>query len=103
MFTTISNKIKVIDGVSNITSFNTDEFSTWRSAFRECVKLYTVNKITKLNIWLTTGEDKPFGKYAIAGAEAGYQYAKNNANNYTELTKINNYEWLQQQFNLTNE
>jgi hypothetical protein len=103
MFTTISNKIKVIDSVSNITSFNTDEFSTWRSAFRECVKLYTVNKMTKLNVWLTTGGDKPFGKYAIAGAEAGYQYAKNNANDYAELTNINDYEWLQKQFNLNNE
>ena len=35
----ISNKFKVVNKISNITAFNTDEFNTWKSAFRECVKL----------------------------------------------------------------
>jgi hypothetical protein len=99
MFTTISNKIKVMDDVSNITAFNTDEFSTWRSAFRETVKLYTVNQMTKLNIWLTVGDDRPFGKYAIEGATAGYQYAANNQTDQFALSNINNYDWLEEQFN----
>jgi hypothetical protein len=99
MFTTISNKIKVVDDVSNITAFNTDEFSTWRSAFRECVKLYTVNQMTKLNVWLTIGEDKPFGKYAVAGATAGYQFAMKHKNNQQILNNINDYRWLEEQFN----
>jgi hypothetical protein len=100
MFAGLFKKIKVIDTVSNITSFNTDEFSTWRSAFRECVKLYTSNQITELNVWLTTGEDKLFGKYAIAGATAGYQFAMNNKDNQQVLNNINNYDWLKEQFNL---
>jgi hypothetical protein len=103
MFTGISKKIKVMDTVSNETRFNTDEFSTWRSAFRECVKLYSNNQLSNLNAWLDINKDKPFGKYAILGANAGYQYAKDNDGNYTELTNINNYEWLREQFNLNNE
>lgn len=98
MFTTISNKIKVVDDVSNITAFNTDEFSTWRSAFRETVKLYIVNQMTKLNIWLTVGDARPFGKYAIEGATAGYQYAIDNKDNHQALLNINNYFWLEEQF-----
>ena len=37
--TSVSASLKVIPEVSNITKFNTDPFSTWRSAFRECAKL----------------------------------------------------------------
>ena len=39
MTTSISSKFKVVEETSNITQFNTDPFSTWKSAFRECVKL----------------------------------------------------------------
>jgi hypothetical protein len=100
MFAGLFKKVKVVDTVSNVTAFNTDEFSTWRSAFRECVKLYTSNQLTELNVWLTAGEDKPFGKYAIAGATAGYQFAMNNKDNQQVLNNINNYDWLKEQFNL---
>jgi hypothetical protein len=41
MTTSISSKFKSMPYVSNITAFNTDPLSTWRSAFRECVKLDT--------------------------------------------------------------
>ena len=39
MTTSISNNFKAIKQVSNITGFNSDPFSAWKSAFRECVKL----------------------------------------------------------------
>ena len=39
MTTSISRHFKPIKVVSNITAFNTDAFSAWRSAFRECAKL----------------------------------------------------------------
>jgi len=100
MFTGTVKKTKSQSQVSNLTAFNTDEFSAWRSAFRECVKLYTINQMTKLNAWLTLGEDRQFGKYALEGASAGYQYAKDNITDQTALVKINDYNWLQNQFNL---
>ena len=43
-FTTgLSNRFKSMPQLSCVTRFNTDPFSTWRSAFRECVKL-TLNE-----------------------------------------------------------
>ena len=39
MTTSISDKFKGIDKMSNTTAFNTDAFSAWRSGFRECCKL----------------------------------------------------------------
>ena len=39
----ISTRFKAMEEVSNITAFNTDPFSTWRSAFRECCKLAVID------------------------------------------------------------
>jgi hypothetical protein len=102
----ISNKIKIITELSNITHFNVDEFSTWRSAFRECVKL-TLNVFNKkdndeslrrLNTWCEVGLDKPFGEYCINGARDGRNYALDNFKNMDALKLINNFDWLKGRF-----
>ena len=98
MFTGIMPKIKAEDTISCITRFNVDKFTTWRSAFRECVKLYTTNQMSKLNAWLKSDVNKPYGEYAALGAKLAYQYAKENKDNHTALLNINNYSWLEQQF-----
>jgi len=106
MTLSINNKIKVIDKVSNITNFNVDKFSTWRSAFREAVKL-TINVVNKkdndeslkrLSTWCTTGSERPYGSYAIKGALAGKAYALVNFENVDKLKLINDFEWLKQRF-----
>jgi hypothetical protein len=98
MFTGLMKEIKVNDAISCTTNFNSDEFSTWRSAFRECVKLYTTSQMTKLTAWLESDITKPFGKYAVDGARAGYEYAKKNKDNQENLLKINDYDWLSNYF-----
>lgn len=106
MTTSISTKFKSMPKVSNITNFNTDPFSTWRSAFRECVKLSSKiinNQVDteteqRLNVWLTIGQDKPFGEYCINGAREGKKYGIANQNNLNELVKINDYVWLKEYY-----
>jgi hypothetical protein len=101
----ISGKFKVMEGISNITAFNTDPFSTWRSAFRECTKLSSrliknqINKETeeRLNAW-TTINNAQYGNYSIAGAIAGVKYGSSNNSNPYALEKINDYNWLLTQF-----
>jgi hypothetical protein len=103
MTTSISDKFKVMNEVSNITAFNTDAFSTWKSAFRECAKLSSKtikgqkNDETekRLHIWTTVGGDVPFGKYAIAGAVAGRDFGLSSE---SDLQLINNFDWLKEQF-----
>ena len=107
MTTSISPLFKTVNRVSNITKFNTDQFSTWRSAFRECVKLSAraidgqLDEETefRLNAWCTRGKDKPFGQTCIAGANAGKEYGETNRGNLEALRKINDFEWLSNQFN----
>ena len=107
MTTSISNNFKAVAEMSNKTAFNTDEFSAWRSGFRECVKLASraIDRQNeeetefRLNAWCTKGVDKPFGEYAIAGAILGREYGMRNKDNKQALAKINDFEWLQEQFN----
>ena len=94
----ISNKFKAMEEVSNITAFNTDPFSTWRSAFRECCKL-VVNAneeaLARLTVWCTLNDTVPYGFYAYSGALAGQTYGQKNASNKEALSKINDFNWLE--------
>ena len=106
MTTSLSSKFKLMPKISNITSFNSDAYVTWRSAFRECAKLagktlkrQMVRETEKrLDIWCTVGEDKRFGKYAIAGAIAGRKFGEENLGNDKILQKVNDYEWIKSKF-----
>ena len=50
----------------------------------------------RLRIWTTVGKDKPFGEYCINGARAGMEFGLSNG---ADLNLINNFDWLQEQFN----
>jgi hypothetical protein len=110
MTTSISSKFNAVNQLSNITAFNTSEFETWKSAFRECCKLASKmidrqqqdETDTRLAAWCSaTGRDRPFGDYAIQGARAGRKYGVANQGNINALNKINNFDWLEEQFNLS--
>jgi hypothetical protein len=106
MTTSIGDKFKLMSKISNSTNFNTSEFNTFRSAFRECAKLsgktmkrqLSRESETRLNVWCTTGADKPFGEWAIKGANAGRDFGKANLDNQANLALINDYEWLKTEF-----
>ena len=99
MTTTISSKFKAMPTVSNITAFNTDPFTTWRSAFRECCKLVLINNeesLVRLDRWCTIGSDLN----AINGAKAGKIYGEKNSSDMEALAKINDFTWLKDQWSL---
>ncbi len=104
--TSIGAKIKVMNDISNINNFATSPLAAWRSAFRECVKLASgvikgqVQEETdaRLNVWLTRGGDRPLGEYVRGGASAGEWYGKTYSKDKNALARINDYEWLAQEF-----
>lgn len=106
MTTSISEKFRVMSAVSNITQFNTDPFNTWRSAFRECVKLssnvidryYDEETDQRLKIWCSEGIENKYGEYAIEGAIEGKKYGESNIGNLEALSKINDFDWLRDRF-----
>lgn len=103
MTTSISKWFKSMPTVSNITMFNTDPFNSWKSAFRECAKLASRiidrqdDKETqhRLDVWCNETIDKDAVEGAIAGREFGIKYRTD----ILQLGKINDFAWLQEQFN----
>jgi len=103
MTTTIGEGLRVMPIVSNITRFNTDPFSTWRSAFRECAKLASksingqIDQSTeyRLEQWLNSSEGQ-HSEWARKGAEAGKEFGLTQKEN---MQKINDYDFLQEMFN----
>jgi hypothetical protein len=108
MATTIGNKLKIVNKISNITAFNTDEFSTWRGSFRECVKLcYSTHlntndkeSIYRLETWMSPS-NQPFAQYAIDAAHRAKDWVQQNINDVDVLRQINDRKWLEQEFNKT--
>jgi len=106
MTTSITDKFKAVEQISNITAFNTDPFNTWKSAFRECVKLSsrTIDRQNnseteqRLNTWCTVGTDREFGEFSISGACAGREYGLENRENQSAIALINDFDWLYEQF-----
>lgn len=107
--TSVTDKIKIIETVSNYTNFNTDPFSTWRSVFRECVKLY-VNNVEhpetfehqlRLDQWMQAKKDIEYSSTVLDAATKAIEFAKANLKNKKELKKINDRDWLESQFKNT--
>jgi len=102
MTTSISKWFKSMPAISNINGFNTDPFNTWKSAFRECCKLSSrvidrqddAETQYRLDIWCEKSTDE----YALQGARAGRTFGAANRTDLEELKKINDFEWLKEQF-----
>ena len=105
-FTTGAAFYQPVSDVASITSFNKDPFRTWRSAFRECVKLASgINPnnpseetLQRLETWTTVDNGARFGRYCVKGAIEGKAYGELHAEDVDALNKINDFDWLREQF-----
>ena len=95
--TSIGDKFKLIDMVSNVTKFNSDPFHTYRSAYRECAKLTAdgspESKI-KLQAWLKPKKEVEYHEYAAKGAKDGVAHFLLNK----DMSLINDYDYLLEQY-----
>lgn len=106
MTTSVSTSFKAIPEIANITRFNTDAFSSWRSGFRECAKLasQTIDRHNqketqeRLNIWCNENLNVPYGIDTIRGALDGRKFGQENKDNMENLCKINDFDWLYDRF-----
>lgn len=104
--TSVSKSFKVIPEVSNITRFNTDPFSAWRSGFRECAKLASriidkqdnLETEHRLDVWCSVGHDREFGDFTIMGAKEGAEFGTLHKNQPEILGLINDFGWLEKRF-----
>jgi hypothetical protein len=98
---TLDDEHEVVEMNSGIANYNTDEYSTWRTAFREAIKLCQAqDKISKhrLDIWLEKGVGE-FAEYSILGAKQGAEYYQQVAGDINKLKYSYEWSWLKEKFN----
>jgi hypothetical protein len=101
---TLSQPHESVPVLSGIAHFNQSEWMTWRTAFREVVKLKhfmavepTVETEHRLNVWLSTAQGN-YAEYCLAGARDAVEYY-NGVNGDYELLKLSfEWAWLKQRF-----
>ena len=99
MTTSISDRFRPMEQISNVSAFNTSPFNTWKSAFRECVKLSSkvidrqedAETEARLDAWCKSDD-----LVAVDGAVAGRKYGTENKDNKEAISKINDFAWIEQ-------
>ena len=98
---TLDNEHEVVEINSGVAKYNTDEFSAWRTSFREAIKLRledsTISRY-RLNIWSTVGEGD-FAQYSMQGAEHAVEYFEQVNGELDKLRLSYDWPWLQEYFN----
>jgi hypothetical protein len=97
---TTSFPLKIMDTVGSITHFNTSPFDTWRSAFRECVKLARADdaeSYQRLQTWCKIAKG-PYADWCLDGACKGREHGLKYKTDTDMLMKINDWAWLAEKF-----
>ena len=98
---TLSKAHTVVPECISISRFNTDPWITWRSAFRETMKLQREVVLGagpeiqhRLNVWCTRAEGEN-AEYCIQGALDGVEYHDSVAGDYAALKLSFDWAWCQ--------
>jgi hypothetical protein len=93
---TMDSEHEVVDINSGIALYNTNEWDTWRTAFRECIKLKksgTSENNERLHTWLTTGIGE-FAQYSLQGARHAIEYYEEVDGDFDKLRLSYDWGWL---------
>ena len=94
---TLDDPHESVDILSGVANFNTDPYSTWRTAFREVIKLksdYSDIASERLNIWTTVAEGL-YAESCIQGSKDAVEYYDTVMGDIEELKKSYEWSWLQ--------
>ena len=97
---TMESPHQVVPILSGTANYNSDAWTTWRTAFRECIKLRydnTEESKNRLKIWLTKA-DGDFADFSIQGANDAIEYFDNVDGEYSKLKLSYEWEWLRAKF-----
>jgi hypothetical protein len=101
---TLSRAHAVIPRVSAVAHYNITPELTWRTAFREVIKLKddvektgSVESTYRLDIWLTQA-DGDHAEWSLQGAADAVDYYNKVNGDYTELMRSFEWAWLQEYY-----
>ena len=93
---TLDDAHEVVPILSGTAYYDSSAWMSWRTAFRECIKLKhslpDVENEYRLNQWLT--RDNTEGQWSKKGAEDAVEYYDTVSGNFAELRKSYDWAWL---------
>ena len=93
---TMDSEHEVVPANSGIGMYNSSEWDTWRTAFRECIKLKasgTTENDIRLTRWLNVGLGD-FSDYSLQGAKHAIEYYEEVDGNFDKLRLSYDWGWL---------
>jgi hypothetical protein len=97
---TMSKLHDIVPITSGIARYNSDRIMTWRTAFREVIKLTanpTEENQVRLETWLSTATGD-FAHWSLQGARDGVDYYRQVNGNHKELMRTFHWDWLSEHF-----
>lgn len=105
---TLDSEHEVVNINSGIAVYNTDKWTTWRTAFREAVKLQDLvskgtdtNAVKRLARWCGTGIGE-YAEWSQRGANDGVAYYNEVSGDFNQLRLSYDWAWLRNRFDLLN-
>ena len=98
---TLDDEHEVVEMNSGVAMYNTDAFSTWRTSFREAIKLRADNSQAskdRLDAWLNIGEGD-YAQYSCEGAQHAVEYYESVNGDLDKLRLSYDWPWLKEYFN----
>ena len=97
---TMSQAHDIVPVIAGTAEYNSDPIMTWRTAFREVIKLMvdpTEENKQRLDTWFTVAEGE-FSEWSIQGAKDGAEYFNLVNGDNSELMKTFTWSWLNEHF-----
>ena len=94
---TLDSAHEVVPILSGTAYYNSDAWTCWRTAFRECIKLRDASDVEsqyRLRQWLTVNNAGTVGEWSIRGAQDAVEYYESVDGNFAELRKSYEWAWL---------
>ena len=91
---------EIVELISGTANFNTDEYSTWRTAFREVIKLRKEDSEIsnkRMEAWLTKGSEA-FGEFSIKGSKDAIDYYDEVNGDVAKLKLSYEWTWLKEYY-----
>lgn len=98
---TMDDEHEIVPLLSGVANFNTDIWSTWRTSFREVVKLKsdtTDESKERLNVWMTQASGE-HSEWCLRGAQDASEYFDSVGGDFFELRDSYEWSWLKNRFN----
>lgn len=97
---TMDSRHEVLDINSGIGFYNSSEWDTYRTAFRECIKLKhnkDVESKKRLDVWLTVANGE-FAQYSLRGAKDAIDYYESVKGDFEKLKLSYDWAWISERF-----